>query len=119
LVEHVLELGRAIGGVDVDEDRADGCGRVLGDDPLIAIRRPDADAVARLHSACHQAASGSFAFLDELAIREAAVLVRDHERVAVSEARRGAAQVVKDGFAQKRSVAGSVHVAELGHSGPL
>ena len=48
LVEHVLELGRLVGRVDVDEDRADPRRRVLQDDPLEAIGRPDADPIAAL-----------------------------------------------------------------------
>ena len=38
------------GGVDVHEDRPDLRGRVLGDVPLGAVRRPDADPVAALHT---------------------------------------------------------------------
>ena len=47
LAQHVLELVRAVGGVDVDEDRADLGRRVLHEHPLGAVGRPDADAVAR------------------------------------------------------------------------
>ena len=46
LGERVLELGRAIRRIDVDQDEADPRRRELGDEPLVPVRRPDADAVA-------------------------------------------------------------------------
>ncbi len=46
LVQGVGQLVRAIGRVDVDQDRADLGGGVLHDRPLRAVRRPDADPVA-------------------------------------------------------------------------
>ena len=48
LVEHVSEFVRAVGRIDVDQDRADLGRRVLDDGPLRAVRRPDADAVTLL-----------------------------------------------------------------------
>ena len=46
LAQRVAHLLRAIGGVHVDEDRADARGRELDHGPLGAVLRPDADAVA-------------------------------------------------------------------------
>ena len=46
LAERVLELGRPVRGVDVDEDHAELRGRVLDERPLGAVRAPDADPVA-------------------------------------------------------------------------
>ena len=46
LVDGVGELVGAVGRVDVDQDRADLRGGVLGERPLGAVRRPDADPVA-------------------------------------------------------------------------
>src|SRR5438093_112079 len=46
LIERVFEFRRLVGRVDVDEDRADAGRGVLHDDPLVAVRRPDADALA-------------------------------------------------------------------------
>ncbi len=46
LVQRVGELVRAVGRVDVDQDRADLGGGVLHQRPLGAVRRPDADPVA-------------------------------------------------------------------------
>ncbi len=48
LAQHVPQLVRPVGGVDVDEDRADLRRGELDDDPLGAVRRPDADPVALL-----------------------------------------------------------------------
>ena len=58
LVQRVLELGRLVGRVDGHEDRADARGGVLGDEPLVAVGRPDAHAVAGAHAAGQQAAGG-------------------------------------------------------------
>ena len=55
LVEHELELAGPVGGVDVDQDRAELGGGVLGEGPLGAVRRPDADAVALVDAGCQQA----------------------------------------------------------------
>ena len=46
LLQRVLELVRAIGRVDVDQDHADLGRRVLDQRPLGAVRRPDAEPVA-------------------------------------------------------------------------
>ena len=46
LVERVFQFDRLVGGIDVDQDRADAGRRVLEDDPLEAVGRPHADAVA-------------------------------------------------------------------------
>ena len=50
LVQRVLEFGLPVGGVDVDQDRADlRCG-VLHDRPFGSVRRPQPDAVAHPHA---------------------------------------------------------------------
>ena len=59
LVQDVLQLAGLVGGVDVDEDRADAGGGVLDDDPLEAVGRPDADAVAVPDAEGEQAAGES------------------------------------------------------------
>jgi hypothetical protein len=46
LVEHELKLPGPVRRVDVHQDRADLRGRVLGERPLGAVRRPDPDPVA-------------------------------------------------------------------------
>src|SRR5438105_7416586 len=46
LLQGILQFGRLVSRVDVDEDDAGAGGGVLDDDPLITIGRPDADAVA-------------------------------------------------------------------------
>ena len=50
LAQRVLDLVRAVRGVDVHEDRAGLRRRELDDHPLHAVRRPDPDAVALLQS---------------------------------------------------------------------
>ena len=119
LVERVLELARPVRRVDVDQDRAHRRGRVLHDHPLVAIGGPDADAVAFLHTARHQAASDLLALRDELAVGRAVALMRDDERFAVAVPRSGAAQVGEDGLAEKRLLASPVDIAQLSHRSHL
>ena len=58
LTQGVLQLGGLVGGVDVDEDGADAGGGVLDDDPLMAVGRPDADAVAGRDAGGEEVAGG-------------------------------------------------------------
>src|SRR5207244_11197019 len=69
LIEGVLELGGAVGRVDVDEDRAHGRGAVLNDDPLVPVRRPDPHPIAFTDSARDQTARDLLALPDELPVR--------------------------------------------------
>ena len=74
LAQGVLQLGGLVGGVDVDEDGADAGGGVLDDDPLLAVGRPDADAVARRHAEGEEAAGGLRDRIPQLAVGGAIVL---------------------------------------------
>ena len=69
LAQRVLELGGLVGRVDRDEDRADSRGRELQDEPLVAVRRPDPDAVAPAHAVGDQRAGRQPDLLPELADR--------------------------------------------------
>src|SRR5262249_21726195 len=58
------------GGVDVDENRADAGRGVLGDDPLLAVGGPDADALPLADAEREQAARHPRGRVPELAVRE-------------------------------------------------
>jgi hypothetical protein len=60
-LQRVLELARAVRRVDVDEDEADARRRELRDQPLVPVRRPDADAVAAAKAEREQPAAISSA----------------------------------------------------------
>jgi hypothetical protein len=115
--QRVLQLGRLVGRVDGHEDRADARGGVLGDDPLVAVGRPDADAIARPHAAGEQAAGGERHLVPQLAIGRAVALLAYHQRLAVTEALHGAAQTLADGQLQQRDVAGAGGVRERAAGG--
>ena len=104
LVEGVLELGRLVGGIDVDEDGAGPRGGVLDDDPLEAVRRPDADAVALLDPAREQAARREVDELPELGVGGAEPLLGADERLALGEALDGAPQAGADRLLEQRRV---------------
>ena len=104
LAQRVLELARAVGRVDVDEDDPGLRGGELGQHPLGAVGRPDADAVALLEAGAEQPARERVDLLVELGVREPDVLVADHERLAVAEARDRALEVLADRLADQRLV---------------
>ena len=115
LVEDELELAGAVGGVDVDQDRADLGGGVLGEGPLGAVRGPDPDAVA-LGDARGQEAEGEgvdFGVQPGVAQPDPGRPVDQGELVGV--AGDGAVQVLADGVAEQRRFAGRGRVALLCH----
>ena len=71
LAKNVLEFVRAIRRVDRDDDHPRHGDRLLQDDPLRAVRRPDRDAIAGLESR-EQAARGRLGFGQELGDRSSA-----------------------------------------------
>ena len=102
LPQRVLELVETIRRVDVDEDGAGLGRRVLRDDPFRAVRAPDAHAIAGLHADRQQAARRTLDFFVKLAIRVAALLMTDDERVAIAERPGGAIEAGADGLAEQR-----------------
>src|SRR5204863_2529045 len=118
LVERVLELARPVGGIDVHEDRPHRSSCVLNDDPLVAVGRPDPDAVALLDPPGHQATRDLLALGHQLVVGGAVALVRRYEGLTVAETGSGAAQVLEDGFAEKRFLACPMDVAQLSHGSP-
>ena len=115
LAQHVLELVRAIGRVDVDEDRSDLRGGVLHDHPLDAVGRPDPDAVAGADPGAQEPGRRGVDRRVELRVGQAHVLVAADERGAVGEAGRRALEVDADGVAEQRRLGGAVAVGRSGH----
>ena len=95
LVEHELKLACPVGGVDVDEDRADLGGGVLGDGPLGAVGRPDANPVP-LADARREQAEGESVDLS-LQLRVAVAQARGGSSTRAS--RPGKAATVRSKFA--------------------
>ena len=102
LPEHVLDLGRPVRRVDVDEDRADLGGGVLHDRPLGAVRRPDADPVAALDAEREEGPGALVDGGDELGIRVAQPLVTRDEALDVWVRGGDPVEVVADRLAQQR-----------------
>jgi hypothetical protein len=115
LLHHVLQLVRAVGGVDVHQDRADARGGVLHEHPLRDVRRPDADPLP-LRDAERQQAPGEAVDLGVEPVVRPALAARDvDERLPVPDAGRGAAQVGPDRLAEQRLGRGSVGVRQQTH----
>ncbi len=86
------------------------------DDPLVAIRRPDADAIAGRDAEREQAARDRGRRVPQLAIGRAVALRAHDERLAIAEPIDGAAQVLADRLAEQRGRAGAVRVREHARS---
>jgi hypothetical protein len=114
LAEGVAELRRLVGGVDVDQDGSDSGRRVLGDHPLVAVRRPDADAIAGLYSRGEERASQDGRLVPELPVGGPVALGPHHDSVTIREALDRSPEVLPDGFAEHRHRAGTMGVGQHG-----
>ena len=83
--EHVADLVRAVGRVDVDEDRADPGGGVLDEEPLEQVRRPDPDPVALLDAARQEAAGDPLDLGVQFAVGQAPAGRDVDDRLPVAE----------------------------------
>jgi hypothetical protein len=112
----VPQLTRLVGGIDRDEDRADARGRVLDDDPLEPVRRPDADAVARPDAVGDQRTGRPVDLAPELGVRRAIALVADHQRLAFGETGDGPAQRRADRLVEEGDVGLAASVGQMHRS---
>ena len=114
LLERMAQLHGLVGGIDVHQDGADARGRVLRDDPLEPIRRPDADAIARLDADGQECPRDLGRLAPQLPIGGAVALRADHERVVIGHTLHRARQIRADGLAEQRYSAGAVQVRQHG-----
>ena len=82
LVERVFQLVHAVRRIDIHEDRPDLGGRVLNDDPLVAVGRPDTNSVALVDAQSHEAPRAFLDLLPELGVCRLVILMPNHERLA-------------------------------------
>ena len=124
LVQHVGELVRAVGRVDRHEDRPDLGGRVLGEGPLDAVRRPDADAVPLLDAGPDEGAGEPVDLRAQLGVREPDAGRPVDDRVALGEPGHRRVEVVSDRLLEERRIGGPHGVRQgrvgrlLGHRRP-
>ena len=117
LVQRVFQLRQPVGRVDVHQDQPGLRGGELRDHPFGIVRRPDADALARLQPQRDQSGGERIDLLAELAPAPAdALLARDQPR-PVAPARNGPVEMTADRFADQGDAAGAMRVAwrGLGH----
>jgi hypothetical protein len=110
LAQRVGELVRAVGRVDVDEDRPDPRRRVLHEHPLGAVGRPDADPLAALHAEPQQPGGQRVDARAELGIGPADALAGGDEGGPAAEAGDRPVEVGADRLAEQRDVVGAVGV---------
>ena len=111
LVERIVELGQAIGGVDVDQNEPGLGGRELGHDPFGVVGRPDADALARPETERDEARGQRIDAALQFAIGPVHVLVPHHHRIALGPALGRRVEETADGRADQRDARGAVDVA--------
>ncbi len=111
-VDGELELCEPVGGIDVDEHQAGfGC-RELRDDPLGAVRSPDAHACAGLEPERQQACGERVNARAELCVAPVHVLVRDDERLAIRETPGARIEAPAHRLSLERLVTQSVDIAQ-------
>ncbi|MDH6591491.1 hypothetical protein M2165_001380 [Variovorax sp. TBS-050B] len=120
LVERVLELRGAVGGVDVDQDQARLRGRDLHQHPGDVVVRPDAHAVAGFEAELQQRAREAVRFGLQFAVAEAQALVAAHERLAVRLPLDHVVEEVADGLLDQRDAGITLGKTQwLGHGACL
>ena len=112
LAQDVGQLVGAVGRVDRHEDRTDLRGGELDEDPLVAVRRPDADPVALRHARGDEAAGEAVDRRTELGPRVPDVRAAVDERVAVTEPLDGAVEAAADRLLQERGLGGPDRVGQ-------
>jgi len=99
LVHRVLELGAAVGRVDVDQHQPRLGGGELGQGPFRAVGRPDADPIAALQAERQKTGREIVDAAAELAPAPAHVLLAHHQRLAVAPGLDRAVEEGADGLA--------------------
>ncbi|MNN18924.1 hypothetical protein D3C81_1321440 [compost metagenome] len=118
LLERVFEFGEAVGRIDVDQHHAGlGTGE-LGDGPLGAVRRPDAEALARLQAEGDEGAGTAVDRRGQLGPGETQALVAHHQRLALGETADRLIEGGADGHGQQRLVLSAAGVAWKVHGVP-
>ena len=116
LVERVVEFADPVGRVDVDEDETRLRGGELGEGPLGAVGRPDADAFARPEPERHEARRQRIDARLQLAIGPADVLMADDQRQPLRMGRGRLVEERADGAPDQRRAARPVRIAEFAHA---
>ena len=104
LVECVLELAAAVGGIDVDQDQPGLRASELRQYPFGAVRRPDADALARGEAESTQARREAIDALAQFAPGPADILVPCDQRIALAVLFNGPVEVRADRIAEQRDI---------------
>jgi len=112
LVQCVFEFREPVCGIDVHENRADARSRELREQPLAAVRRPDADAVALFDAERRKAGGEHVDFGREFAPGPAHLLLAEHDRGPLGKALRRVAQEAADRRLRQRHVGRAAHVRQ-------
>ena len=102
--EGVLQLVRAVGGIDVDQRGAGTRCAHMHHQPLDAVGGPESDAIAFADAEGPQAAGDAIGLFAELGPGEAARLMAGDDGVAIGKAVGGAVEQVADSEVEQRAV---------------
>ena len=111
LVQRILDLGQAVGGVDIDEYEPGLGSGELGDDPFRVIGRPDADAITWLQTQRHQAGGERIDAFGQFGPGPADPLLTHNQARAITPTRHGAIEMHPDGVPDHELIGGAVGVA--------
>src|ERR1700733_14117568 len=114
LVQGVFQLREPIRRVDVHQDQPGLRGGELRYHPLGIVRRPDADALARLQSQRDQSGGERIDLFAKLAIAPADALLAGDQSGPVAPACNGLVEMATDRFADEGDAAGAMRVAWRG-----
>ena len=101
-IQRVFELERPVGGVDIDQDRAEAGGGELGQDPFEPVGRPDADTVALAEAEREQPGGERVHLPVELLIGQRPALLRQHDRPPRAMAGNRLAKRLRNGLVSER-----------------
>ncbi|MCY1418825.1 hypothetical protein D9M71_343940 [compost metagenome] len=118
LLERVLEFVEAVGWIDVDQDHADLGAGELGDAPLGAVRRPDAQTLARLQADGDEGPRAAVDRFGQLGPGVTQALLAHHQRFAFGKAGYRLIEGCTDGHGQQRFLLRSAGVARKIHGMP-
>ncbi len=109
-----LEFRAAVGGIDVHQYEPGARRPEHRQYPLGTVRRPDADALARLESTGDHSARHPLNLAIQFGVREVYRLARHHERRTVRYLVDGGLQNSVDRAVEQRLIAGARHVTQAG-----
>ena len=105
------QFSRPVGGVDIDQNRADAGSGQLQQQPFHIVCGPDADTIALGETKPKKTPGETHDFLIKLSVSQALFLGQRHHRLALGKARSDGGHMLGDGDLEKRLLAAAPEIA--------